>query len=65
MKRKNKVLSILLTLLLIISTTSVNMSFAEATPSIEMVLDKTEVHVGDVITATIKVNNIRKLADIS
>jgi len=62
MKRKNKVLSILLTLLLIISTTSVNMSFAEATPSIEMVLDKTEVHVGDVITATIKVNNIRKLA---
>jgi len=41
------------------------MSFAEATPSIEMVLDKTEVHVGDVITATIKSITLENWRDIS
>ncbi|WP_038291608.1 cohesin domain-containing protein, partial [Acetivibrio straminisolvens] len=61
MKHK-KILSFLLTLLLLISTISVNMSYAETTPSIEMVLNKTTANVGDIITATIKINNVRYLA---
>ena len=52
--KQNKILSLLLTILLVLSCIYINFVYADETPYIEMVLDKTTANLGDVITATIK-----------
>ncbi|NLG90191.1 MAG: S-layer protein, partial [Clostridiaceae bacterium] len=59
--KQNKILSLLLTILLVLSCLSINLIYADETPYVEMVLDKTTANLGDVITATIKVNKMPNL----
>ena len=57
-----KTISIFLVLLLIITAISTNFTFADSASYVTIELDRTEASVGDIIKATIVVNNIPNLA---
>ncbi|HEY9058956.1 MAG TPA: cohesin domain-containing protein [Pseudobacteroides sp.] len=58
--KKSRIL-LVLALVLVFTSLSVTSVFADSLPSIGIELDKTEAKVGDVIKATVKVNNIKNL----
>jgi len=60
--RMKKVISILLTTLMLFSSIFGNVSFAAGTPSVSLTLDKTTAEVGDIITATLNVKDATNLS---
>lgn len=58
--KKSRIL-LVLALVLVFCSLSVTSVFADSLPSIGIELDKTEAKVGDIIKATVKVNNIQNL----
>ncbi|TYQ16520.1 UNVERIFIED_CONTAM: cohesin domain-containing protein [Acetivibrio alkalicellulosi] len=56
--KQNRVIPLFLTILLLLSSISTNLVFADTTSSIEMELDKTTANVGDIIKATIRIKDI-------
>ena len=56
--KHSKILSLMLSILLVLSFVPMNFAYADADPYIKIELDKTKADLGEIITATIKVNDI-------
>ena len=57
-----RVIPLFITILLLLSSISTNLVFADTTPTIKMELDKTKAKVGDIITVALKVEDITNFA---
>lgn len=56
---KRRLISLFLVVFVIVASLSTGFVNAETLPSIELVLDSTSAEVGDMLTATIKINNVK------